>query len=146
MPINDLPYHFIKWSNPTEIVKVDPEKQTCETVFLGTPVQAPYDYRGGTNVIRFNDYYIAIAHTVNLFWSQAGRKKATYRHVLIVWDKDWNVVKYCEPFDFMGGEIEFCTGITQIGIDEFLITFGFQDNAAYLLNTPKKIIEDMINE
>ena len=27
MPILDMPYHFVKWCNPTEIVKVDVEKQ-----------------------------------------------------------------------------------------------------------------------
>jgi hypothetical protein len=145
MPVNDMPYHFVKWSNPTEVVKYDRVTKKCETVFLGDYVPATYDYRGGSNVIRFNDYYIAVSHTTRLFQSQAGRKNATYRHVLIVWDKNWNVVKYCEPFDFMGGEIEFCTGIADIGND-LVLTFGFQDNAAYMLRTPKNVIERLINE
>ena len=35
MPILDLPYHYVKWSNPTEIVKVNPKDGNSETVFLG---------------------------------------------------------------------------------------------------------------
>lgn len=32
MPILDKPYHYVKWSNPTEVVKVNPDNQTSETV------------------------------------------------------------------------------------------------------------------
>lgn len=145
MPITDMPYHYVKWSNPTEIVKVNPEDKTCQTVFLGTYVPKSYDFRGGSQVIPFGDYHICLAHTVNLFQSEAGRKNATYRHVFIVWDKDWNVVKYTEPFSFLDAEIEFCCGMTMRGDDVFM-TFGFQDNAAYILKAPLQFIEDYINE
>jgi hypothetical protein len=45
----------------------------------------------------------------------------------------------------MGGHVEFCIGLAQQGTD-FLMTFGFQDNAAYLLKFPEQLFEDMINE
>jgi hypothetical protein len=54
-------------------------------------------------------------------------------------------VKYCEPFSFMDSNIEFCAGMA-IHDDNLLITFGVQDNAAYLLKAPLKFIEDFINE
>lgn len=144
MPVIDMPYHYVKWSNPTEVVRVDPDKKTCETVFLGNHVQSPYDYRGGSQVIPYGDYRIACVHTVNLFKSEAGRKNARYRHCFIVWDKDWNVVRYTEPFSFMEGEIEFCAGIAEHN-NKILITFGFQDNAAYILECPKTLIDGVIN-
>jgi hypothetical protein len=144
MPIEDMPYHYVKWSNPTEIVRVDPVNKTCESVFMGKFVEKPWDYRGGSQVIPFGEYRICVAHIVNLFKSEQGRKNATYRHVFIVWDKDWNVVKYTEPFDFMGAEVEFCCGMTAHN-DDILITFGFQDNAAYLLKVPAKFIGDYVN-
>lgn len=145
MPVNDLPYHFVKWSNPTEVVKADPINKTCETVFLAEQtVAAEYDYRGGSNIVTIGDYYVAIAHTVNLYQSEAGRKNARYRHVFIVWDKEWNVVKYSIPFSFMDGEIEFCAGLAVRG-DDLLVTFGFQDNAAYILKLPKTCFEAIIN-
>ncbi len=145
VPIIDMPYHFIKWSNPTEIVKVDMEKKTTETVFVGTYTPIPYDFRGGSQVIRFGDKYITIAHILTKFHkSEAGRKNAQYRHAFIVWDKDWNVVKYGDLFDFMGAEIEFCCGMTEYE-GNFLITFGYQDNAAYLLSVPRSVIEEYVN-
>ena len=36
MPIFDMPYHFVKWANPLEIVKVNPEDKSTQTVKKGT--------------------------------------------------------------------------------------------------------------
>jgi len=145
VPIVDKPFHFIKWSNPTEIVKVDMKKKTTKQVFLGEYKQEPYDFRGGSQVIPFGEYHISIANVLTKFHkSEAGRKNAQYRHCFIVWDKDWKVVKYGEIFDFMGGEIEFCCGMTEHN-GNFLVTFGYQDNAAFLLNVPRSVIEDFVN-
>ena len=44
----------------------------------------------------------------------------------------------------MEGEIEFACGMAQLN-DDLLITFGFQDNASFLLKTPKKIVENLLN-
>jgi hypothetical protein len=44
----------------------------------------------------------------------------------------------------MDGHVEFCVGLAHQGSD-FLMTFGFQDNAAYLLKFPETIIEEFIN-
>lgn len=145
VPIIDMPFHYVKWSNPTEIVKVDMEKKTTEQVFVGVHKEMPFDFRGGSQVIPFGDYRITIAHVLTKFHkSEAGRKNAQYRHCFIVWDKEWNVVRYGEIFDFMGGEIEFCCGMAEYK-GRFLVTFGFQDNAAYLLEVPRSVIEEMVH-
>lgn len=143
MPVVDLPWHFVKWSNPTEVVKIAPEAGTCEQVHLGTYIPQPQDYRGGSQVIPFGKYRIALVHLVHLYKSPAGRKNGRYRHAFVVWDRDWNVVKYTQSFSFLGAEIEFCAGMTAHEND-FLISFGFQDNAAFLLKTPSSIIEEYI--
>lgn len=145
VPVLDMPYHFVKWSNPTEVVKVDPIAKTCESVFVGEYINKPYDYRGGSQVISCGDYRITLPHIVtNFSKSEAGRKNAQYRQAFIVWDKDWNIVKFTEPFSFMNAEIEFCCGMTEYK-DNYLISFGFQDNAAFLLRVPKTIIEELID-
>jgi hypothetical protein len=41
----------------------------------------------------------------------------------------------------MGAEIEFACGMTEYK-DQILITFGFQDNAAYLLAVNKSTIKE----
>jgi hypothetical protein len=145
MPVLDMPYHFVKWSNPTEVVKVDPVNKTCEVVFTGNYVQLPFDLRGSSQVITVGNYRIAVAHLVNLFKSEAGRKNATYRHSFIVWDKNWNILKYGAPFAFLDSEIEFCAGMC-LKDDNILISFGVTDNSAYLMRAPLKFIEEFINE
>ena len=145
MPFLDLPYHYIKWGNPTEVVKVNPENGTSETVFLGKRKDISRDLRGGSQVISWKDYYVAITHEVDLFKSETNRKDAIYKHRICFWDKNFNLVKWTDDFSIMGGHVEFCVGLAQQGSD-FLMTFGFQDNAAYLLKFSEKLFEDIINE
>ena len=71
MPILDKPYHYIKWSNPTELVKINPNTGTSEQIF--TDKKNPMDGypRGGSQVIPWKDGYVAITHEVDLFNSEA---------------------------------------------------------------------------
>jgi hypothetical protein len=143
MPILDMPYHYVKWSNPTEVVKVDPVTKTCVQVAVTPHVNAPRDFRGGTQVIKYGDYWIAAVHEVYLFKSEVGRKDGRYTHRFLVWDKDWNLIKYSRDFAFMDAHVEFAVGMCYKG-DDILITFGFQDNAAYLLRMPKELLGKFI--
>jgi len=146
MPILDMPFHFVKWSNPTQVVKVDLDSGTSETVFLSDVMLSGYrDFRGGSSVIPYKDGHMAIIHEVVLFKDELGRKDAYYYHRFLVWDKDWRITAMSDYFDFMTGRIEFCCGLAING-DRALITFGFQDNAAYILELPLKQIEEMIYE
>jgi hypothetical protein len=145
MPILDMPYHYVKWSNPTEVVKVDPETQTSTTVHLSNSINLPRDLRGGSQVVPLGEYYLTCTHEVWLFNNDVGRKDARYYHRFIVWDKDWNIAFHSKEFSFMSGDVEFCVGMTKQG-DDFLMTFGFQDNAAYVLRVPGKVIEEFIND
>lgn len=145
MPILDQPYHYVKWSNPTEVVKVNPEDQTCSTVTITSPIQLPVDLRGGSQVISCGDYYLAITHEVEPLKSKVGRKDAVYRHRFVVWDKQWNIVKVSKDFAFMDGHVEFCVGISEYGND-FLISYAFQDNGSYLLRVGMDVVADFIND
>jgi hypothetical protein len=125
-------------------VKADIEKNTCEVVIshnwrdFGTG-----DFRGGSQIIPYKDYYISLVHTTYLFKSPAGRKDGIYRHRFIVFNKDFNIVKITPEFSFLGADVEFSIGMTEYNND-ILITFGFQDNAAYLLAVPKTFFEKFI--
>ena len=145
MPILDLPYHFIKWSNPTEVVKVDPVKETCEQIFSGERKNILRDLRGGSQVLKWKNHYLAITHEVDLFKSEVGRKDAIYRHRLVLWDENWNLVKWSKDFSIMGGHVEFCVGLA-FKDEHFLMSFGFQDNAAYLLKFTESVIEEYLND
>ena len=143
MPFLDLPYHYVKWSNPSEIVRVNPIDQTCETIFDGEYIQASTDFRGGSQVLSYKNGYLAIIHEVDLFNSEVGRKDAVYRHRFAFWDNNFQLIKYSSAFSIMGGHVEFATGMV-IQDDNFLITFGFQDNAAYLLKIPQSLISNLL--
>ena len=145
LPIFDKPYHFIKWTNPTEVVKADPVTGACETVVL-QELNAGYsgNIRGGSQVISWEDGYLCLNHITYLFKSELQRKNARYRHVFTKLDKDFKIQKVSKEFSFMEGEIEFACGMAQLN-DDLLITFGFQDNASFLLKTPKKIVENLLN-
>lgn len=145
MPILDQPYHYIKWTNPTEVVKVDPIEQTCTTVHLSEWQQMPKDLRGGSQVIPYKEGYLTINHETDLYKSEAGRKDATYRHRFTYWDKNWNVIKFSQVFSFMNTKIEFACGLAEYKGD-YLITFGVQDNAAFILKVTGKFLENFINE
>jgi GR25 family glycosyltransferase involved in LPS biosynthesis len=143
MPIIDMPYHFVKWTNPTEVVKVNPETNTSETVVLKEGVGEFQNLRGGSQIIPYGDDRICIIHEVDLWKNKLEQRDAKYTHRLVIWDKDWNIKHISEPFSFMGGEIEFCCGLAKYQ-DNLLITFGFQDNAAYILKMPITFLDNFI--
>lgn len=143
MPVVDKPNTYVKWSNPTEVVEINPETGESKTIFLGQWNNIPRDLRGGSQVIPWKDYYLAITHEVDLFNSEVGRKDAVYYHRVILWDKNWNMIKWSDEFSLMSGHVEFCIGLAHQE-NHFLMTFGFQDNAAYLLKFPESIIEEFI--
>ena len=144
MPILDMPFHFVKWTNGTEVVKYDIETNTTTQVVLTDWKDLGcIDLRGGSQVIPFGEYRFCLNHETFLTRSPADRKDGTYRHRFIVWDKDWNIVKVSRRFSFLEAEIEFAVGMCEYK-DYYLITFGFQDNAAFLLRAPKKFVEHYI--
>lgn len=144
MPVIDQPFTFVKWSNPTEVVKVNLESLSSEVLYASTnKFNLPRDLRGSSHVISVGEYYVAITHEVDFWYNENKAKDSQYYHRFIVWDKEWNFIRYTKPFKFMDGYVEFCTGLALHG-DNFLITFGFQDNAAYMLKAPVDVLIDFI--
>jgi hypothetical protein len=146
MPILDMPFHFVKWTNGTEVVKYDINTgQTTQVVLKEWKDLDTIDLRGGSQVIPFGEYRFCLNHETYLTKSEAGRKDGVYRHRFIVWDKDWNIVKVSKQFAFLNAEIEFAVGLCEYG-EDYLMTFGFQDNAAYLLRVNKQFVKEFIFE
>jgi len=147
MPIIDKPFHFVKWTSPTEVVKTYPELPArCEQVALNQGLIPPKDQRGSSQVIRWGNVYIAITHEVDLFKNYLDQKDGIYRHRLVVWDEQFNLIGLSpEPFTFLEARVEFVAGAAKYG-DDLLISFGLQDNAAFVLRTPKAVVEDLILE
>jgi predicted GH43/DUF377 family glycosyl hydrolase len=145
MPILDKPFHFIKWSNPTEVVKVDINKLSSKTVYLSENFkQLKRDIRGGSQVIRIGDYYVALTHEVDLWKSKHGKKDGRYYHRFVVWNEKFEIIKVSDEFNFMAAGVEFCCGMT-LYKDNVLITFGYQDNASFLLKAPLEYIKKVLS-
>ena len=145
VPVLDQPYHWVKWTNPTEVIKFNPADNTTTTTKLGQfQNYLEKDIRGGSQVIPFKNGYLSLGHETSLYNSERGLKDGTYRHRFIYWDKDFNPIKFSKEFSFMGAKIEFCCGMAEFN-DNILMTFGFQDNAAYIVQAPTDFIYNFIN-
>jgi len=157
MPINDMPYHFVKWTNPTQVVHYDIKERKTTDVVLKTREEfypLPKDLRGGSQVLKIgDDKWMAFCHETNLLRDVFTRKDGLYSHRVVIWDKDWNFIETSRSFHFLGtyfnhvtGEdfnIEFCTGAAFLGND-ILISFGLSDNRSYVLKMPQNVFFDFL--
>lgn len=151
MPVSDLPYHYIRWVNPTQLVRVDPITGSCEIVKeIPLPATSFVDFegrqmRGSSQVVRVQDRYIAVIHTVHLEYNEKGEKcKTDYAEQIIVWDTDFNLVYLSEPFYFADFTIEFTTGLAyKDGI--FYFPFALQDNIPFCIEVPEAVLERYLN-
>ena len=145
MPIVDKPYRFVKWTMPTEVVFANPNHTETHQTMLNLTPPAPKDQRGGSQIIRWGSMYICITHEVDLFKNYLQQKDAIYRHRLVMWDEQFNLVGLSKAFSFLDARVEFCVGAAKQG-EDLLLSFGFQDNAAFVLRVPKIVVEDLIME
>jgi hypothetical protein len=144
MPILDMPYHFIKWTNPTEVVKFNPEEKTTEVVKKSNYKQFnTLDLRGASQVLRQDDNFIALVHETDLYQSEMKRKDGSYYHRFCLWNKDFELISVSDRFNFMGAKVEFSCGMCKKNND-FIITFGFQDNCAFLLTVKQDYVIGML--
>ncbi len=149
MPILDKPYHYVKWTNPTEVVKVNLETNTAETIYLGNHINnLPRDIRGSSQLIKWiDDCFLCITHETDFIQSDInGWKNVDYYHRFIIFNDDFSIKYISNYFNFMSCRVEFCVGLAQYKND-ILITYGFQDNGSYLLKINKdNLIKLLENE
>jgi predicted GH43/DUF377 family glycosyl hydrolase len=157
MPVIDMPWHFVKWCNPTEVIKYDAETRTTTTVHLNedSKVESLYrDLRGGTQVHPIGQgRRMTITHETDLYKDSFQRKDGHYNHRVIVWDEDWNIIHYTKDFHFMGTQIDHTTGYEyniefatgMMFLDGYVvIAYGYQDNGTYILKVPEKVFFDFV--
>ena len=148
MPIKDMPFHYVQLTNPTVVVKTDPETGETEEVIRKEYVEGMVDerfdlLRGSSQVVRWGDYWITLAHTCELWLTASGRKYAKYCHVFVVWDEDWNIIKMSPLFSFANYNIEFTCGL-EYHNGKFYIPFAIQDNFTFVMTVDECVIDNFI--
>ena len=98
MPILDMPYHFVRWSDPTEIVKYDIEKNTTTIIHKKEKNTKLENLRGSSQVISWEDGYLAVLH--ENYYNQNTKWIDKTGHRFLFWDKDWNLIKVSNEFFF----------------------------------------------
>ena len=147
MPFLNKPYHYVKWSNPTEIVKINLEDKISETIYSGEKITSlKRDIRGSSQVIEwFDDTYLCITHETDFVPQDInGWKDADYYHRFVIFNSDYSIKYVSDDFNFMCARVEFCVGMAEHK-EDILITFGFQDNGSYLLKINKESLREVLD-
>ena len=146
MPIKNKPFHFIKWSNPTEVVTVDLKTNSSKSIFRSDKTHdLPLDLRGGSQLIPWeNNTYLAIVHECKFIpKNHNGYKDSVYYHRFVIWNDDFTINHISERFNFMTASVEFCIGLEEVN-NNIVIIFGFQDNGCYALKINKQKFENIL--
>jgi len=146
MPLLDKDFQYIKWTAPTELVEANPSTGESKQIALNPGKVVNADQRGGSQLVRWNDYYLAITHEVVLGKNYLKQKNGQYRHRICVWDSELNLLGISpKSWAFLDGQIEFCAGAAVLD-NKLLISWGFQDNAAMVLEVPEELVNELITE
>ena len=146
MPIKNKPFHFIKWSNPTEVVTVDLKTNSSKSIFRSDKTHdLPLDLRGGSQLIPWeNNTYLAIVHECKFIpKNHNGYKDSVYYHRFVIWNDDFTINHISERFNFMTASVEFCIGLEEVN-NNIVIIFGFQDNGCYALKINKQKFKNIL--
>lgn len=140
VPIADQPYKFLRWLNPVVILEYDPvnnysvERKTNQLDLNGLQL------RGSTQLIPYEDKYICLAHSVQLWKPIFGEKEGNYDTHLCVFDKKLNLEYVSPAFKFNpNSKVEFNCGMAILK-DHLYITFSEEDNVAHILKLRKELL------
>lgn len=144
MPILDMPFHYVRWCDPLQILRVDPETGKSEFI-LEKRSEIPCEgIRGSSQVITVGDRRMAIVHRCQLWFNEKDEKvQSEYTENFIVWDTDWNTVHISKDFNFADFDIEFTNGLAYMD-GKYVIPFALQDNMGFVMVVGKDTVEDFI--
>ena len=149
MAIKDLPFYYVQQTNPTVVVKTDPKTGITQEVVHKEHISGLIDetfdlLRGSSTVIRWGEYWMAIVHTCEMWYTANNRKYSRYCHCFVLWDEDWNIVKMSPLFSFADFNIEFTCGL-EYHDGKFYIPFAIEDNFAYLMIVDECVVKNFID-
>ena len=122
------------------VSKVVYNGQSIEKFKMGPSPVISRSFRGGSQLIKWEDGYLCVTHEVAHFHD--GR---CYLHRFIKLDNELKITAWSDAFFFKeSGSIEFASGISMDG-DDLLVAFGVMDKEAYLLKIKCKDVKWYLN-
>ena len=131
-------------SDPTTILRVDPETKQAKKHRASIPPRDLSHLRGSSQVLPLDDGWLYVAHEA--FDREEGRR---YTHRLVWLDGDLVLRRMSDPFYFIHTGIEFCAGLAHLvepPRDELVFTFGVQDERAHLMSFPTRSVLAKLKE
>lgn len=118
MSVPDEPYRFVAGTSSQGTRIADISASRPSSVFFDINAYDEDDlYRGNTNLIKTDDGYFTITHTLE----RDNVKNKIYRNHFVKYDQNLCPVKITEPFKFTNDKIEFTTTMLELPDNEILI-------------------------
>lgn len=125
--IHNNELYFIYTFQPMIILKPNIETGICTVYEYGINSIDMTTYRGGSQMIKVNDYYICIVHQVAF-----DGKRRYYYHRFVFMNDELRIKKVSPIFSFSNNPtIEYCAGMCFDG-KQLVITYGFEDKEPYI--------------
>lgn len=139
-PVEDMPFTFIKWNNPTEVVEVD--KNTGDIIERTVQISESniQGLRGNCQTVKYKNGYLSIVHDTKRYFTKKSELIPSYKHYFVQYDRDFNIIRISNPFNFEVNDIEFCCGL-QIYNNNIYISYSIYDTIPVLIKFNESLIE-----
>jgi len=134
-PIETIPFKCVYSYKPFKIINLNNSNFELIPNNIVTT-----NYRGSTQIIKFNDYNLGIVHE-----RKEEGLEHYYIHYFILFDKNMNLLKISKPFSFFGADIEFCTYLNYNN-GNITILMSVNDQISFEFSIPDTIIYDIFEE
>lgn len=124
---NNNMYIVYKWY-PIQLCSVNDNNCIKLTKEINAPILFK-KMRGSTCASKFNNNIWFLTHIVDHNFLKNGTGK--YFHVFVIFDSNFNLTKYSQPFTFDNKLIEFCVGLI-VEEKNIMMTYSIYDNSSVL--------------
>jgi len=118
--------YFLYGSDPTLVIDRSSDRGHWESV---PPIAADH-FRGGTQLIAFDDGWLGLIHEV--LWREDGGSRRHYVHRFIWLDKEFALKRWSDAFYFHHRGVEFAAGLCEHPDGDLLISYGVSDRESWI--------------
>lgn len=139
--VRDSELFFIYASDPTRILRFEPESGRFQDWAQSEPSVALDHARGGSQAIPFDGGWLYLVHEA----VDGVMHTRVYLHRFLKLDRELRIEALTEPFFFLHRGVEFAAGLVHRSAeDSLLVSFGVADARAYLAELPAPALRDAL--